>query len=216
MIKGEFMKQLFITIAIILSMFCSSLGFDTIKTIDGKVYNGTIIDTGTILVTLDAREDNKVISKNSISEISNDNGTTDEILLPKNVAPTTSEVKIAKFAAIEREIIDTEYKMNQATESIYAGPIAAVLIDAGIAYLVKPNDSNASLGVSVVEYTVALVGTIISGTGFLQYWDGVNTAGQLRAKKYDLMFYPYLNPEKFANNTNDTNDTLGIAIKLKI
>jgi hypothetical protein len=44
----------------------------------------------------------------------------------------------------------------------------------------------------------------------------VNTAGQLRAKKYDLMFYPYLNPEKFANNTNDTNDTLGIAIKLKI
>ncbi len=128
-------------------------------------------------------------------------------------APTSSEVKITKLATIHQEIIDTEYKMDQAAELIYGGPIAAGLVDAGIAYLIVPTDSNAFQGIRIAEYAVALVGIIISGKGLLQYWDGVNTAGQLRAKKYDLMFCPYLNPEKLANSTTGA---LGLTINLKI
>jgi hypothetical protein len=210
------MKKLIIISAIFIFLYSLLLSYDVVKTTDDKTYTGTIIYNSDSSIIINTLEGKKTINRSQIKEVTNDNKK-NEVLLPGNKeAPhdqNISEARADKLFKITQEIQYTEQKMDQATGLIYGSPIVAGLAEGALAYIVKPNSPDEFRGLYCVETGIAIIGVIVSGVGLLQYWDGVNTVAQLRAKKYDFMFYPLLNTERLANNTTGL---IGLSIRLKI
>jgi hypothetical protein len=118
-----------------------------------------------------------------------------------------------KLDLITQEIETTEQKMSEAGGLILGAPIVAGLA-AVVISKIETQDSNANSNLhNIVSPLALLIGGIVTGIGVLQYWDGVNTIGQLRAKKYDLMFYPFIKNENLADKNINV---LGLTLQIRI
>lgn len=106
--------------------------------------------------------------------------------------------KILKLENIEADIRKYEKKMEEAGFMIYGGPILAGLVSAVLIFAVKTGNQSQVNGLAVVQTLIVLGGTIISGVGLLQYWDGVNTCSLLRQKRYDFLYNPGLDADTLA------------------
>ena len=213
-------------LAVIFFVFFCNLSFaDTIVMKDGRVYEGKIIkESMTTITILNKSKKRDVIEIDKIETQTNDRG--EEIInnkMPANLdlvypgdkenQPIAQKNRNLNLYTLETEINAVDQKMKDSTFAIFAGPIIAGLGISVLNYVKDPANPDDVKAIDAINVIIAATGGIISMVGLLQYWDGVNTIAQLKAKKYDLMINPFLKTESLTNNNIGT---LGLAIKIKI
>jgi hypothetical protein len=191
---------------------------------NGTVYEGKIIkESMTTITILNKSRKREVIQIDKIENQKNDKGEViinnmpdnSELFYPeeKEKQLITGKRDVLKFYAIDTEINTVDQKMKDSTFAIFAGPVIAGLGISVLNYVKEPANPDNVKTTDAVNIIIAATGGIISMVGLLQYWDGVNTIAQLKAKKYDLMMNPFFKTENFTSNCIGT---FGLAITIKI
>lgn len=185
-----------------------------ILTNDGKEYEGEIITDTSKSLTIDTKnglvriKKTDIKSRNDVPEIA----TAIPAVGTQNFIENTIDPNNKKLTLIYKEIIHTENILNSSATVIVLVPVAAGTLLGLLHVLIKPEPGEDSV-LPIIDAGVGLAAGLVVAINTFIYLDGLSTIGHLRAKKYDLMMYPYYQKETIAGNKSQT---LGFGLKIQI
>lgn len=189
------MKKILFFLVVFYVIVSNCFSYVLVKTVKGDEIYGSLVSENTEQLTIKTQKGDVTVKKSEIKSFvdfeqkdSGGSGVSENKLnyIPQN-----------KLSLINSEIFKTEEKMEAAKFKTCVVPLIAS-IGAGVVYLIDVQDNQTSSVMLMIEAVTLTAGLVMSGMGFLEYWDAVNTAAELRAKRYDIMNLPLIKKDPLA------------------
>jgi hypothetical protein len=186
------MKKILFLLVIFCMCVSNCFSYVLVKTIKGDEIYGSLVSENTEQLTVKTQKGDVTVKKSEIKSFvdfeQKDSGMSDNNLSykPQN-----------RLSLINSEIFKTEEKMEASKFKVYA-PLIFASLGAGVVYYIDSRDNKINPGLITIEIIALTTSVVLSGMGLLEYWDAVNTAAELRAKRYDIMNLPLIKKDPLA------------------
>lgn len=189
------MKKILFSLVLFYLFVSNCFSYVLVKTIKGDEIYGTLVSENAEQLTIKTQKGDVNVKKTEIKSVidfeQKDSG------VPGLNDNQLNQTPRNKLSLINAEIFKTEERMEASKFKVYT-PLILASLGVGIFYYIDSQDNEISPAVATVGVIALTTSIVMSGMGFLEYWDMVNTAAELRAKKYDIMNLPFKNKEPLA------------------